>query len=62
MEGPNETGKYVSDPVGYLASVSKEMRDKPFMLRSRLETIQKLSQAYSTGTYKSCVEMARNMF
>jgi len=62
VEGPNETGKFIQDPAGYITAVNRELRDKPAMLRGRLEIILKYAQAYSTGSYQGCVAVAREMF
>ena len=62
VEGPNECKKFIENPAEYLKRATFELRDKSAMLRHRLETIDKLSEAYKTGTYETCVYLARWMY
>lgn len=54
--------KFIQDPNGYIGSINNELKAKPAILRGRLEIIQKYSKAYSTKEFKSCIELAREMY
>jgi ubiquitin-activating enzyme E1 len=61
-EGPAETFKFIQDPQGYLKRVCKELKQKPAMLRARLEAISTIAKASLDRTYETCIKLARNCF
>jgi ubiquitin-activating enzyme E1 len=62
VEGPNEYHKYSENPAKYLQEVSKELRQQQNLLRSKLETVDKIARELSRASHESCVRLARDMF
>lgn len=62
VEGPNECSKYIQNPQLYIEQNQRELRQKPSILRSRLETVKKLAEVLRSCQYEKCVDLARNMF
>eukprot|EP00331_Platyophrya_macrostoma_P026910 CAMPEP_0176448834 /NCGR_PEP_ID=MMETSP0127-20121128/26065_1 /TAXON_ID=938130 /ORGANISM="Platyophrya macrostoma, Strain WH" /LENGTH=1012 /DNA_ID=CAMNT_0017835951 /DNA_START=78 /DNA_END=3116 /DNA_ORIENTATION=+ len=62
VEGPNATNKYLENPAGYIASISKELKDSPGLLKARLETVNKIFNEFSKASHENCVALARDIF
>jgi ubiquitin-activating enzyme E1 len=62
VEGPNEYQKYSENPGKYLQMVQQELRQQQNLLRSKLETVDKIARELSTASHESCVRLARDMF
>lgn len=62
VEGPNEYQKYSENPEKYLQDVSKELKQQQNLLRSKLETVDKIAREFNSASHESCVKLARNMF
>jgi ubiquitin-activating enzyme E1 len=62
VDGPNEYQKYSEDPNGYIEMLKKEFKQQQNVIRSRLETVNKISNYLDSATHESCIKLARDIF
>lgn len=62
VEGPNATNKYLENPAGYIEATAKELKERPGLLKARLETVNKIATEFRNATHESCVSLARDIF
>lgn len=61
-EPSSELLQFVNNREGFLAELTKQNRQNPTTLRFKLENIKKLFAANSNKSYKTCVELAIDIF
>lgn len=62
VEGPNEYQKYSENPAKYIDMVKQEFKQQPNLLRSRLETVNKIANYLENASHDTCITLAREMF
>jgi ubiquitin-activating enzyme E1 len=62
VEGPAEYLKYSENPGKYLQSVQQELRQQQNLLRSKLETVNKIAKEFANASHESCIRLARDIF
>ena len=59
---PNDCVKFLENPSEYIAQISQELDSKRTLLRSKLETVKQLSEAFVSATLDNCIKLAKELF
>lgn len=62
VEATVQLKKYLENPESYLKHSLHELRDKPSVLRQRLESVEQLRDAFEQKNFEVCVWLARLMY